>query len=503
MIRPLALAAGATLVGTLLALPASAAVVTTNGCVASVPAPGSTTPQQICYSLFQPAGASARSPVPMILHSHGWGGSRTTDAASFAKWLDAGFGVLSFDQRGFGESGGKAYIENPDYEGRDVEKIVDFVGRLSWVKQDGPGDPRLGAIGGSYGGGYQFVGAFRELMDKRKPVFDALAPEITWYDLKQSLAPQEVVRTEWTTALNAVGVQAEPTEIQEGVAFGLATGLWPKGQAPGVPDLDAFFAKNGPAWHVSQGRHLDIPVLFGQGETDNLFPLHQGLQNWQKALTASARSRSIFVGYNGGHVLPSVAPVGYGTAGDPCSAKLAKGSFSDLAIRFMREKLKGARTGLTGYGLYHLATADGACVTVRSVAPDTSYDVGTVATAQGASAPLPFKVADGPLRVAGTSYLDGVVTTAGVNNRAFFALAVGATPATAQIVQNNVLPFNELLPVNSEKRTIELPSVAFDVPSGSSVYLVATGFSDMFAGMGNRTSGAVLIQSAKVRLPVV
>ena len=49
----------------------------------------------------------------MIMHSHGWGGSRTTDPAAFEKWLDAGYGVLSFDQRGFGESGGHAHVENP------------------------------------------------------------------------------------------------------------------------------------------------------------------------------------------------------------------------------------------------------------------------------------------------------------------------------------------------------------------------------------------------------
>jgi ABC-2 type transport system ATP-binding protein len=505
MRTPFALAAGATLVAAALALPATAApaaTVTTNGCVQSVPAPGSTTPQPICYSLFQPAGSDAKHPVPLVFHSHGWGGSRTKDASAFQGWLDAGFGVLSFDQRGFGESGGTAYIENPDYEGRDVEKLVSLVAGLDWVKQDGKGDPRIGAIGGSYGGGYQFVGAFRELMDTGEPVFDALAPEITWWDLKQSLAPSEVTRTEWVALLNAVGVQAEPTEIKEGVAIGAATGMWPKGQAPGVPDLDAFFAKNGPAWHVSQGRRLDIPVLFGQGETDNLFPLHQGLQNWAKALTADARERSIFVGYNGGHVLPGVVPPGYGTAGDPCSKQLAGGSFQTLAIRFMREKLKHERTGLTGYGAYHLATADGACATVSSVTPNTTYDVGTVATTQAAGQ-VAYKVADGPLRIAGTSYLDGVLTAAGVNNRAFYALAVGTSPADAQIVDSNVLPFNELLPVLGEKRTIELPSVAFDVPAGKSVYVVASGFSDMFAGMGSRTPGAVLIQDAKVRLPVV
>src|SRR3954451_19890054 len=177
---------------------AAKSVTTTNGCVVSVPDPGSTTPVQICYSLFQPPGASVKNKVPLIFHSHGWGGSRTTDPTSgeVKPYLDADYGVLSFDQRGFGQSNGsKAYVENPDIEGRDVEKLVDLVAHLDWVTQDGPGDPRIGSVGGSYGGGYQFVGAFREITDTGKQIFDALAPQITWNDLKWSLAPQGVAKT--------------------------------------------------------------------------------------------------------------------------------------------------------------------------------------------------------------------------------------------------------------------------------------------------------------------
>ena len=488
-----------------LAVPAGAAAapITSNGCFDSVPDLNATAPQKICYSLFQPAGADAKHRVPMVLHSHGWGGSRTTDAASFQKFLNAGYGVLSFDQRGFGEDGGKARIENIDYEGKDVEKIVDLVSKLPWVQQDGPGDPRIGAIGGSYGGGYQFVGAFRELMDKKKPVFDALAPEITWWDLKQSLAPQEVPRSEWVSLLTAAGAQALPDEALQGTALGAATSMWPKGQVPGTPDLDAFFLKNGPAWNVSQGRHLDIPVLFGQGITDTLFPLHQGLQNFAKALTPAARAKSIFVGYNGGHVLPNAFPQAVAPSGDPCSKQLAGGSFEDLTIRFFDTALKGKRSTLSGYGQYHLATAGNTCTTVSSVTPNSTFPVGTVATPEGAGAPLAYAVAQGPIRVAGTPYLDGTLYAAGANNRGFFGLAVGTSPADAKLVQGNVLPINELLPVAGEKRSIELPSVAIDVPAGQTLYVLASAVSDMFVGMGTRTPGAIVLQDASVRLPVV
>jgi ABC-2 type transport system ATP-binding protein len=264
-----------------------------------------------------------------------------------------------------------------------------------------------------------------------------------------------------------------------------------------------FFRKNGPAWHVKQGRRLDIPVLMGQGATDNLFPLDQGLKNFQRALTKRARRHSIFVGYNGGHVLPGAFPLSVDVNRDPCSKKLAGGTFADLSLRFMQEKLQGKRTGLLGYGRYHLVTAGAGCTTVGSVAADTTHEVGRVATTTAAGAPLAFKVADGPIRIAGTPYLSGRMTALGVNNRAFYGLAVGRTAADARLVQNNVLPVNELEPVVDEKRRIELPSVAVDVKEGESLFVLATAASDTFLAMGSRTPGAIVLEDATVRLPVV
>jgi ABC-2 type transport system ATP-binding protein len=248
-----------------------------HGCIESVPEPGTTEKVEICYTVFQPRTADRAHKVPMIMHSHGWAGSRTKDPTDFSKWLDAGFGVISFDQRGFGESGGKAHVQNPAIEGKDVQRLVGLVARMPWVQKDGKGDPRLGAIGGSYGGGYQLLGAFRFLAVKGKPVFDALAPEITWHDLNESLAPQGVVRTAWALALSAAGSGALPPEVLLALGQGAATGFWPQGEVPGAANMTKFFEKNGPAWHIRNGRRLDIPVLMGQGATDSLFPLDQGL----------------------------------------------------------------------------------------------------------------------------------------------------------------------------------------------------------------------------------
>jgi pimeloyl-ACP methyl ester carboxylesterase len=478
---------------------------TRNGCLTSVPDPGTTAKVQICYTIFRPAGASRRHRVPMVMHSHGWGGSRATDPSAVAPFLRAGYGVISFDQRGFGESGGHAYVENPAVEGHDVRKLVRLVSRLRWVQHDGPGDPRMGAVGGSYGGGYQFLAAFEELRTRGKPVFDALAPEITWNDLKGSLAPEGVVRSEWASLLATAALpsKALPPSIYQALAAGLATGTWPDGSVPGTVNLTRFFRRNGPKWHVAHGRRLDIPVLLGQGTTDSLFPLQQGLRNWATAITRRARRHSIFIGYNGGHVLPAILPPGPSVTSDPCSKQLAGGTFTDLTIRFFDEQIRHRHTGLRGYGRYHLATPTSTCTTVRSVRADRTFDVGTVATTEAGGAPIAYPVAQGPIRVAGTPYLTGTLTTLGTDNRAFYGLAVGTSPANAQLVQDNVLPLRTTQPVTGKPRRIALPSVAVDVPAGQTLYVFASPVSDSFGGMSSRTPGAVVLDHTVAHLPVV
>jgi ABC-2 type transport system ATP-binding protein len=515
MMTQISLAAAAALAaGALAAVPATSATAasaaapvatTTDGCLRSVPDPGTTATVRICYTIFKPRGASVRHRVPMVLHSHGWGGSRTTDPAGFRKLLRAGYAVLSFDQRGFGQSGGHAYVENPAVEGHDVRALVRLVSRLRWVQKDRPGDPRMAAIGGSYGGGYQFLAAFEELRRTGRPVLDALAPEITWNDLSDSLAPQGVVRTAWAAALSAASLPSDalPPKVYKALVEGAATGFWPDGSIPGTEDMPAFFRRNGPKWHVEHGRRLGIPVLLGQGTTDSLFPLQQGLANWRTAITRKARRHSIFIGYNGGHVLPAVLPSGVDVTSDPCSKRLAGGSFEDLTIRFLDEQLRHRHTGLRGYGRYHLATPASTCTTVRSVGADATYPVGTVATTEAGGAPLAYEVAKGPIRIAGTPYLTGTLTALGANNRAFYGLAVGTSPADAHLVQNNVLPLNTLQPVLGERRRIALPSVAVDVARGQSLYVLASPVSDTFVGMGSRTPGAVVLDGTVAHLPVV
>lgn len=466
----------------------------------------------IVVSVYRPAGASAANPAPVILQSHGWGGTRTKGDGAFATELGRGYGVVSIDQRGHGDSGGQANVQDPDLEGQDMISVIDYVASLDWVARDPgrPDDPVLFAIGGSYGGGYQFVAAFTELRDLGYTRLNALAPEITWFNLSEALAPQKVVRTAWVTALYAAGARMVPDYIHRAFVFGATTGQWPDGTVPvdQIPNMEAKFFEHGPSGHVAKGRKLDIPVLIGQGLTDNLFNLNQGWKNFEQALTPRAREKSLLVGYNGGHALPNALPLGVTGGGDFCSGE---GGFSALRLRFFDAVLAGQDPSALLPAPYNLSTQGGECIRSERLDVRRSYPVGIdvelttgALTPTGIGAPQQHQVAAGPLTIAGIPTVQADVTSVGADQRVFFAISVGATPATAQVVQNNMMPLRELTPVVGQARTIELPGIAVKVPEGQFAYLTISPVSDMSFGHGSiRTPGVVGLEDVRVNLPVV
>jgi ABC-2 type transport system ATP-binding protein len=467
---------------------------------------------EIAITVFKPAGASTNSQVPVILHSHGWGGSRqTTVSGAVQEFLDAGFGVVSIDQRGHGESSGEATVQDPTKETEDIKAVIDFVAGLNWVKRDKgrANDPVLGAIGGSYGGGYQTMTALDEIADEGRTRFNALAPEITWYDLPESLAPQKVVRSAWNTLLYGVGAPMLPQYVHEAFAWGSTTGLWPDGtvygeKVDGVPDLDSEFHKHSPVAFVEKGIRINVPVLLRQGTSDNLFNLNEGLDIFQKAVTSKARKNSYFVAYNGGHALPNVLPPGTSAGSDACSPD---GSFTQLTIDFFKRTLSGASTKGLLPSRYNLTTAAGdKCLHLDSldssdpIAVDPLGTGSTISTA-GVGAPLNFAIAEGPITLAGIPKLTGTATTTALDSRSFFGLSVGTSPADARVLQNNVMPLRKILPGQDEKFEIRLPGVVAEVPEGQSLFLTVSPISDMSFEHGSRVPGAVVLNGVELTLP--
>jgi ABC-2 type transport system ATP-binding protein len=466
----------------------------------------------IAITVFKPAGAGAENPVPVVLHSHGWGGSRTrTIGGVVERFLDAGFGVVSIDQRGHGQSSGQAHVQDPTRETEDIKAVIDRVAEFDWVLHDRnaegnvvANDPVLGAIGGSYGGGYQTMTALDEIADEGRTRFNALAPEITWYDLNESLAPRKVVRTAWATALYAAGARMVPQYIHEAFAWGAATGQWPDGtlygeKVEGAPDLDSEFHKHGPIWFAERGIRINVPVLVREGTSDNLFNLNQGLHLFNKAVTDRARAQSYFIAYNGGHALPNVLPTGFASGSDACSPG---GDFTQLTIDFFTRALAGESTQGLLPARYNLTTASGdTCLHSGRPRRTATVEIGGVVSTAGLGAPLNIEVAEGPITLGGIPRLTGTVTTRMLDARGFFGLSVGTSPADARVVQNNLMPLRKVLPVTDKRFGIELPGVAVQVPEGRSLFLTITPVSDMFAAHGSRVPGTLELNNLTLALP--
>ena len=158
----------------------------------------------------RPRGSAPGAKAPTILITHGWGGNRDADGTGTsteatgnvgaAPLRKAGFNVLTWDSRGFGQSGGTVTVDYKDNEGRDVQALIDYLAKQPEALLDGPGDPRVGMHGGSYAGGIELVAAGFE------PRIDAIAPDIAWHSLLTALYKEETVKGGWSLALYGAGV---------------------------------------------------------------------------------------------------------------------------------------------------------------------------------------------------------------------------------------------------------------------------------------------------------
>ncbi|NNM46561.1 CocE/NonD family hydrolase [Knoellia koreensis] len=167
--------------------------------------------------LYKPRSASATNRVPAILTTNGFGGSKDDQAGLGRAFAQRGYAVLSYTGLGFPDSGCKISLDDPGVDGVAASSLVTFLGggstaayqsgdvggtpagpgalSVDFTKLDDPAthDPRLGMIGGSYGGQIQFATA---ATDSR---VDTLVPLITWNDLRYSLAPNNTSFTSGVT----------------------------------------------------------------------------------------------------------------------------------------------------------------------------------------------------------------------------------------------------------------------------------------------------------------
>ena len=114
--------------------------------------PGGDEPVDLDTTFYLPRAASADRKVPAVLLAHGFGGTKDSVRADAEDLADRGYAVLTWTARGFGRSGGQIHLDSPDYEVRDAQRLLDWLAARPDMRTDAAGDPRVGVVGGSYGG---------------------------------------------------------------------------------------------------------------------------------------------------------------------------------------------------------------------------------------------------------------------------------------------------------------------------------------------------------------
>ena len=254
--------------------------------------PGDATSCSIVGELLVPDSVTPASPQPVVMVTNGFGGSfsdSTTLGAAENAATD-GFVALAYSGLGFGGSGCQIELDSPTWDGRAASELISWLGTLPGVTLDGPDDPRIGMVGGSYGGGIQFSTAAID------PRLDAIVPVITWNDLAYSLAPSNdsttpvrddtepgVVKWQWAslffgdgTAGFTPGTSSAPTTCPNFdpticQAFVTTTSL-------GYPDPATVALLRSDSM-VDFWPRLHLPVLLAQGEDDSLFNIQEAVDN--------------------------------------------------------------------------------------------------------------------------------------------------------------------------------------------------------------------------------
>lgn len=288
--------------------------------------------------LYRPAGADRAHPVPAVLTTNGFGGSKDQLAGIGRTFSARGYAVLAYSGLGFGGSGCRVTLDSPEPDGRAASTLISFLGGKSGIayrdsarRNSAPSvdyvlrdqttatgehranDPRVGMVGGSYGGGIQFATA---AVDSR---LDTIVPIATWNDLSYSIVPNNTgqvrgvttrspgaFKLNWGLTFGAAGVTSGlkyptvqpdrltgcpnfPREVCDGIAQGISTGI------PSARVVNRLRA-------ASVTRFADrvrVPTLLIQGENDTLFNLNESLATY-RALTGRQVPTQL-IWFSGGH----------------------------------------------------------------------------------------------------------------------------------------------------------------------------------------------------------
>lgn len=366
-------------------------------------------------SLFVPDAEGAH---PAILMTHGWGGQRSDreDLAEF--YASHGYVVLTYDSRGFGNSGGEVTVNGPNEVG-DAKRLITWLANHDAVLTDGPDDPLIGMDGYSYGAGIQLNTAAK---DDR---LDALVPRWGWWNLSFSNAPNDVLKWAWFYGLVLSG-RANGTVNEH--FDDLSQQAIEEQDAP--DELEELWVSRSPVQDLDQ---VDTPTLLISGWQDRLFPANEPINNYQGLVADGTETRLLM--YDFGHDFEGSNPT-------PVQVLTAQQS----ALTWMDKHLKGADESVEavqfysrqrdGFTSYDSLPATRQTVDLGSVARGSATHLSTNGPGrERAEFEFSFESA---VELAGVPTLSAHVTPTGQRSHLFAALSDVGPDGDSQLIKDQV-----------------------------------------------------------------
>jgi predicted acyl esterase len=343
------------------------------------------------------ASKKHHGPYPLVMLFHGYGGSKFglgsggggvgSAISSMTPWLKAGYATFSMSDRGFGESCGTAasrdsvpaswcahgynHLLDTRYEVRDAQW---FAGELADQGLVSP--TRIGAVGGSYGGGMSMALAalknrvmlkngklarWKSPKGKRMRLA-AAAPSVPWTDLGYSLQPNgstlDYVRTapyrgrigvmkdSFVNILYAAGCGTARTFCTTS-NFTWDIGRWRQRLLEGEPytgsEVRTIFGQI-TKYHSSYYVDHSIPpapLFISNGWTDDLFPADEALRFYNRTRSQFPRTPLSLMFFDYGH------PRGQGKEADSARYVAAIHRWIDHYVKGSRKQPYHGVTAMT------------------------------------------------------------------------------------------------------------------------------------------------------------
>ncbi|MFD6415643.1 alpha/beta fold hydrolase [Streptomyces sp. NPDC060194] len=210
-------------------------------------------------NVVSPAGAQPGARHPVVVLPTSWAVPQIEYLVQAKKLADSGYVVVSYNSRGFWQSGGKIEVAGPP-DLADASKVID------WALANTAADPeRVGMAGVSYGAGISLLAAAKD------PRIKAVAALSGWADLVDSIYSGRTQHVQAAGLLTGAGyLTGRPSDELAGIMRDFLGSNLAEEQK-----MIDWGEKRSPAAYVDDINRNGTAVMLGNAWGDTIFPPNQ------------------------------------------------------------------------------------------------------------------------------------------------------------------------------------------------------------------------------------